>query len=241
VTSNLARGVLLPQDNPGRFFSENQTVSTHPSDSPGFDKQRGRAFPGDEGLTRGNHRRIACLAELTAFNLETPVVIDSRDLCGRCGGSLVLHAADRLRLVTILPPPIGQSKVRLAWERRQSILSPAGRPLLACAFLELISRHAHELYPVPAAATALRMSVRKLHYLSLQWLGQPPGRTIAMTRIRRAAREIRDTQRSLSDIAEGHGYASLRAFRREFALFTGLPPRGYRLLALLSSRDPARK
>jgi AraC-like DNA-binding protein len=112
---------------------------------------------------------------------------------------------------------------------------------LACAFLDLLTRHAQELYAVPEAAAALGMSVGKLHYLSLRWFGHPPGRVIALARIRRAAREIRDTEKPLLDVAEGHGYAALRSFRREFALFTGLRPSAYRLLTLLVPGHPSRK
>jgi AraC-like DNA-binding protein len=59
-------------------------------------------------------------------------------------------------------------------------------------------------------------------------LGQPPMQYLARWRLRAAARELRNGNRSLAEVAGTVGYDSEAAFSRAFKREFGLPPASWR-------------
>ena len=77
-------------------------------------------------------------------------------------------------------------------------------------------------------AEALQMSESRLRALFRETAGIPLGRYVLNYRINQAMALLRNSKRSISDIAEESGFGSPQAFSRIFKKSTGQSPRDYR-------------
>ena len=76
---------------------------------------------------------------------------------------------------------------------------------------------------------ALGLSGLHLSRLIKRSFGRPLRRWLVETRIRAAARELREHSGRVGEIAERFGYADLFLFSRQFRLVMGVSPRAWRL------------
>jgi AraC-like DNA-binding protein len=94
----------------------------------------------------------------------------------------------------------------------------------------LLKLHGHPTYPwtVDELARQVGLSRSALAQRFTDLLGQPPMQYLAQWRLHAAARALRDSRRSLAEIAEAAGYDSEPSFSRAFKRQFGLPPASWR-------------
>ncbi len=126
-----------------------------------------------------------------------------------------------------LPPPAATQN-RAEWEERTRILSPTVNAERVRRFVKIAREHDHEGYTVPQAATALHVSIRQLHRMSIGALGFPPGIVLDLARVVSVAGELLAGDDSLAEIAEAHRYRDEASMTRQFNRFVGITPRLYR-------------
>ena len=98
----------------------------------------------------------------------------------------------------------------------------------------------HEEWPVRRLARVSGVSEAHFARSFKQAFGVPPHRYLLTRRIERATALLRDTERSITDIAFGTGWASLGTFGRIFRDVTGESPSAMRARARAAANDLAR-
>jgi AraC-like DNA-binding protein len=94
----------------------------------------------------------------------------------------------------------------------------------------MVRMHADPAYPwtVDELARQVGLSRSALAQRFSELLGQPPMQYLAQWRLHTAARELRNGDKTLSQIADAAGYESEPAFSRAFKRQFGLPPASWR-------------
>jgi AraC family transcriptional regulator len=94
-----------------------------------------------------------------------------------------------------------------------------------------IDEHAHE--PVSLESAARQANLSPFHFLRLfaRVLGVTPHQYLVRSRLRRAARLLTDSARSVTEVAFDAGFADVSNFVRTFHRAAGLSPRGFRQAA----------
>lgn len=98
----------------------------------------------------------------------------------------------------------------------------------------------HEAWPVRRLARVSGVSEAHFARSFKQAFGVPPHRYLLTRRIERAMALLRDTERSITDIAFDTGWASLGTFGRTFRDITGESPGAVRARARAAARELAR-
>jgi AraC-like DNA-binding protein len=94
-----------------------------------------------------------------------------------------------------------------------------------------LDEHAHE--PVDLEGAAREVGLSPFHFLRLfaRVVGVTPHQYLVRARLRRAARLLADSARSITDIALDVGFGDLSNFVRTFHRAAGVSPRGFRRAA----------
>jgi AraC family transcriptional regulator len=94
-----------------------------------------------------------------------------------------------------------------------------------------IDAHAHE--PIDLDGAARQAGLSAFHFLRVfaKTLGVTPHQYLVRSRLRRAARLLADSARSITDIALDVGFGDLSNFVRTFHRAAGVSPRGFRQAA----------
>lgn len=98
----------------------------------------------------------------------------------------------------------------------------------------------HEAWPVERLAQVSGVSPAHFARSFKQAFGIPPHRYLLTRRIERAMTLLRDTDRSITDIAFDTGWASLGTFGRTFRDITGDSPSAVRLRGRVAAHDLGR-
>ena len=94
--------------------------------------------------------------------------------------------------------------------------------------LEFMKRHYMEELPLPELARRGHCSVSSLCRLFRSALGRSPGEYLNTLRLERAAKELRETEKSISAIAFSCGFQDSNYFSFRFSRHFGCSPREYR-------------
>jgi AraC family transcriptional regulator len=94
-----------------------------------------------------------------------------------------------------------------------------------------IDANAHEAIDLEDAAGAARLSPYHFLRLFAGALGVTPHQYLVRSRLRRAARQLAEDSRPITDIALDVGFADLSNFVRTFRRAAGVSPRGFRRMA----------
>ena len=115
--------------------------------------------------------------------------------------------------------------------RRAEPASPRDRAR-AVGVAHWLDERAHE--PHGLAAAAARAGLSEFHFLRIfaRVLGVTPHQYLLRARLRRAARALADSQRSVTEIALDSGFGDLSNFVRTFRRVAGVSPRAFRRAAL---------
>ena len=95
------------------------------------------------------------------------------------------------------------------------------------ALERLHERPAHP-WTVEELGREIGLSRSALHDRFVQYLGQPPMQYLANWRVQLGSRLLRDSNRTVADIASEVGYESEAAFSRAFKRLVGTPPAAWR-------------
>lgn len=104
----------------------------------------------------------------------------------------------------------------------------AHRPMRLATILTDIEEAPERPWTLDGLARRAGMSRRAFSAYFQQALGTSPIAYVVQLRCRRAARDLRRTQDSITDIALRHGFNDGNYFSRTFTKVMGLPPRTYR-------------
>jgi transcriptional regulator GlxA family with amidase domain len=111
-------------------------------------------------------------------------------------------------------------------------------PLVARAQMLIRERFTHDL-SIEDLAQELSVSHRTLIRRFRASLGQSPRAYIQRQRLQAAAASLRETRRTVAEIAANVGYADAPSFRAAFRAYTGATPSEYRKLHARHARDGA--
>jgi len=116
----------------------------------------------------------------------------------------------------------------LLWEIWEIRRDPARHRSIVDAVAEFAADHRFRVGSYARLAGELGLSVSSLRRHVLEASGLPLHRFTRSLRLRKARRLLRQTDRSLADIAAALGFADVYYFNREFSRLAGLPPATYR-------------
>jgi AraC-like DNA-binding protein len=120
--------------------------------------------------------------------------------------------------------------------RRYMAQRPSSQPGLLAALndrqiaqaLELVHEAPANPWSVDEIGRRVGMSRSSVAARFKQLLGMPPMQYVARLRLQKATRLLRETERSIAEIAREVGYESEPAFNRAFKRFVGQPPAAWR-------------
>jgi AraC-like DNA-binding protein len=201
--------------------------------------------PGDEYMCRHDHTRGG--DECLSFALAPELVesLGGRRELWQVGGVPPLPELGVLgelaQATAEKRTDLGLDEVGLCFAARcVEVLSGAKRPAIAERAADRrraveaalwIDEHAHEAIDLEGAARAVELS--PFHFLRIfaRALGVTPHQYLVRARLRRAARLLSDSERSITDVAIGVGFGDLSNFVRTFHRAAGVSPRRFRRAA----------
>lgn len=116
---------------------------------------------------------------------------------------------------------------------------PALRDPLVGAALTLLHDRPDDPWSAASLAAELHVSRATLNRRFSELVGQPPLHYLTRWRLDLAARELRDTDRTVYEVARRVGYTNESAFSRAFRRERGVPPSRYRTLHLRAGAERA--
>lgn len=120
------------------------------------------------------------------------------------------------------------SSVRLPMIKRENI----------ALTLDYIGKYLHETLPLKELAKRVHMSPYYFARAFKNTVGMPPHQYILMRRILKSQKLLKETDTSISEIAEKCGFHDQAHFNHKFKAWTGTTPRTYRKSKLAAQTEP---
>lgn len=148
-------------------------------------------------------------------------LIEAETASGRAGSNVIARRLSDVLFIQILRAWMNGLSNGASWLRALS------EPRIGAA-LGLMHREPGRAWTVDALATEVAMSRSTFSELFTDLVGEPPMRYISHWRLQVAAQLLRQTDISLTEIAERVGYRSSPGFARVFSREFGVGPGAYR-------------
>jgi LacI family transcriptional regulator len=176
---------------------------------------RGLSVPGDLAVLGVDDDELSCeLAPISISSIDPDQALTGAEAASHLL-KLLAHPQAKATEIMVLPRGIVE---------RESTRHVAFRDPLVCRFVRVLDANPSKPYSVKVLADELGVSRRTLERRFLAARGYLPLEEVQRRRLRRAVRLIRDTDRTIQDIAANCGYGDARGLYGDIQAHHGTTP-----------------